>query len=241
MCQRHNSLHVTMHRSNDGLTLVITSSDGYCTVVCFEPGELGTPLPTDQLPPVILKQQKEKPHEELVTSVSPTTQQPSKSPQAATSAISEPKVNILKPRRIRPTIIASFSSPEDKLEKVEAKSPTSCVGAKAPSTSSSEEKRDGTSSPSSRINENASHREANNVTINGESSGKKPAPRRVNFVTLSTSTSSPPDHKQESLGACVTPETGQPCLTQDHDQGGSSCRSKQVECEEEPMEVHIIE
>ena len=236
------SLHVTVHRSNDGLTLVITSSDGYCTVVCFEPGELGTPLPTDQLPPVVLKQQKENHQQEMVTSVSPTTQQPSKSPQAATSAVSEPKVNILKPRRIRPTIIASFSSPEDKLEKVEAKSPTLCVGAKAPSTSSSEDKRDDMSSMSSRrINENASHKEANEVTINGESSEKKPAPRRVNFVTLSTSTSSPPEHKQESLGACVTPETGQPCLTQDHDQGGSSCRSKQVECEDEPMEVQIIE
>ena len=236
------SLHVTVHRSNDGLTLVITSSDGYCTVVCFEPGELGTPLPTDQLPPVVLKQQKENHQQEMVTSVSPTTQQPSKSPQAATSSVSEPKVNILKPRRIRPTIIASFSSPEDKLEKVEAKSPTLCVGAKAPSTSSSEDKRDDISSMSSRrINGNASHKEANEVTINGESSEKKPAPRRVNFVTLSTSTSSPPEHKQESLGACVTPETGQPCLTQDHDQGGSSCRSKQVECEDEPMEVQIIE
>ena len=231
-----------MHRSNDGLTLVITSSDGYCTVACFEPGELGTPLPTDQLPPVVLKQQKEKQQQELVTSVTPTAQQPSKSPQAATSAVSEPKVNTLKPRRIRPTIVASFSSPEDKLEKVEAKSPASCVGTKAPSTSGSEEKRDSISSPSSRrINGNASHKEANDVTINGESSGKKSAPRRVNFVTLSTSTSSPPDHKQESLGACVTPETGQPCLTQEQDQGGSSCKSKEVECEDEPMEVQIIE
>ena len=234
-----------MHRSNDGLTLVVTSSDGYCTLVCFEPGELGTPLSTDQLPPVVLKQQKENPckqQQELVTSVSPTSRQPSKSPQAATSAVSEPKVNILKPRRIRPTVIASFSSPEDKLEKMEAKSPTSCVEAKTTSTSSSEEKRAAISLPSScKINENASLKEASDVTINGESHGKTSAPRRVNFVTLSTFTSSPPKHKQESLGARVTPETGQPCLAQEHDQGGSSCKSKQVECDDEPMEVQIIE
>ena len=231
------SLHITTHRSNDGLTLVITSSDGYCTLVCFEPRELGTPLSTDQQPSVVLKQQQE-----LVTSVSPTSRQPSKSPQAATSTVSEPKVNILKPRRIRPTVIASFSSPEDKLEKMEAKSPTSCVGARTTSTSSLEEKRAAISSPSScKINENGSPKEASDVTINGESHGKTSAPRRVNFVTLSTFTSSPPKHKQESLGAHVTPETGQPCLTQEHDQGGSSCKSKQVECDDEPMEVQIIE
>lgn len=31
--------------SADGLTLTVASTDGYCTVVAFEPGALGTPLP----------------------------------------------------------------------------------------------------------------------------------------------------------------------------------------------------
>lgn len=33
-------------RSPDGQTLVISSQDGYCSIVAFEPGELGTPYHT---------------------------------------------------------------------------------------------------------------------------------------------------------------------------------------------------
>lgn len=32
-----------LHRSSDGQTLVISSQDGYCSIVAFSPGELGTP------------------------------------------------------------------------------------------------------------------------------------------------------------------------------------------------------
>lgn len=38
------------HRSDNGLTMVITSTDCYCTVVSFEAGELGTPLSAEKLP-----------------------------------------------------------------------------------------------------------------------------------------------------------------------------------------------
>lgn len=37
-------------RSEDGLVLVITSSDAYCSIVTFEPGELGVPMATEALP-----------------------------------------------------------------------------------------------------------------------------------------------------------------------------------------------
>jgi len=33
-----------LHRSQDGLLLTISSQDGYCTVLGFQEGELGTPL-----------------------------------------------------------------------------------------------------------------------------------------------------------------------------------------------------
>ena len=37
-------------RSEDGQILVVSSSDGYCTVVRFDSGELGVPLPNSELP-----------------------------------------------------------------------------------------------------------------------------------------------------------------------------------------------
>lgn len=43
-----------MYRSDNGLTLVITSSDCYCTIVSFDPNELGTPLLADKLPEAML-------------------------------------------------------------------------------------------------------------------------------------------------------------------------------------------
>lgn len=36
--------------TNDGLALVISSSDGYCSIVTFSPGEIGTPLSNEAIP-----------------------------------------------------------------------------------------------------------------------------------------------------------------------------------------------
>ena len=41
---------VGIYRSDDGLVLVVTSSDAYCSIVTFDPDELGTPLETENLP-----------------------------------------------------------------------------------------------------------------------------------------------------------------------------------------------
>lgn len=40
-------VHITpslLHRSRDGSFLAVSSTDGYCSFLCFSPGELGTPL-----------------------------------------------------------------------------------------------------------------------------------------------------------------------------------------------------
>ena len=37
-------------RTADGMSLALASQDGYCSVVAFEAGELGTPLLPDQQP-----------------------------------------------------------------------------------------------------------------------------------------------------------------------------------------------
>lgn len=39
-----------LHRSRDGSFLAVSSTDGYCSFLCFSPGELGTPL---KEPPVL--------------------------------------------------------------------------------------------------------------------------------------------------------------------------------------------
>ena len=226
-------LAISTHRSNDGQTLVITSSDGYCSLVYFELGELGTPLPQDQLPPVVSRQQENVQQDRPELVVKTTTHQPSEPPQAATNTVTEQKPNILKPRRIRPTTITSFSSPEAEKKKAgNSKSPIACVGTKTPPLPNWEETGNTRSSDGTRTSEHVT-----------ETPGKKlpgSTPRRVNFVTLSTfSSSPPPEHKQESLGESINPKTGQPCLNEQEQLQGKS--SSIAETGDEPMEVQIIE
>ena len=42
--------------SNDGLLLIVTSTDGYCSVIEFDEGELGTPLARSAYPSSLLVQ-----------------------------------------------------------------------------------------------------------------------------------------------------------------------------------------
>ena len=112
------------YRSDDGSTLVITSSDCYCTIVTFEPNELGAPLPSEKLPagitapntcllpsrpspsPNSAKQPESDPHTDKdlqsddVMIISP-------SPHSSGSA----DMSTSKPRRIRPTMVSTVTSP----------------------------------------------------------------------------------------------------------------------------------
>ena len=47
-------------RSPDGNTLILSSTDGYCSVVSFEPQELGIPMPADHISKFIAEHKEEK-------------------------------------------------------------------------------------------------------------------------------------------------------------------------------------
>lgn len=47
VCHTRADVHIMLsllHRSRDGSFLAVSSTDGYCSFLCFSPGELGTPL-----------------------------------------------------------------------------------------------------------------------------------------------------------------------------------------------------
>jgi len=72
-------------RSEDGQILVVSSSDGYCTVVRFDSGELGVPLPNSELP---VKARR------VISEVSPTI-----SPPTVHNVVSVPSNNQTTPHR----------------------------------------------------------------------------------------------------------------------------------------------
>ena len=49
-CNLKLLFHVWFPRTKDGRTLAVASTDGYCSFVTFEPGELGTPYVSQPLP-----------------------------------------------------------------------------------------------------------------------------------------------------------------------------------------------
>ena len=82
-------------RSSDGLVLAVTSSDGYCSLIGFESGELGEPLQQDKLPACIQQTSSSS------TCLSPTPEKTSSIAHKTQSDTSSP-VNVIIPRRIRP-------------------------------------------------------------------------------------------------------------------------------------------
>ena len=83
-------------RSSDGLVLAVSSSDGYCSLVGFEPGELGEPLQQDKLPTCMQH-----------TTTSSTS---SSDKDSLTQNNSSPSINVIVPRRIRPAPVQTPSS-----------------------------------------------------------------------------------------------------------------------------------
>ena len=170
---------VLLCRSNDGHILAVTSSDGYCSLVTFHPGELGSPLEQDKLPSVITQHQCKQPVEAAPGAKSPPpAQSGAKDRERAVS-----KDSAIKPRRIRPTTITSIGSPEEK------------QGSKSPSPSSSSTQKQLTSSQDAHVGSTASTTKSPCVeggipstkSPSAEVPQKKPSgPRRVNFVTLSS-------------------------------------------------------
>ena len=136
-----------MYRSNNGRMLFITSFDCYCSVITFSEGELGTPLPEDQLPPNLLPSQSEKKQadspkltpkkdvgkdglvEKKVSEVELKGTPPSK---VETVTTDQQQSSGKTPRRIRPIQLASFPSPGG--ENVKTPSSPTTVDTKVPPT-----------------------------------------------------------------------------------------------------------
>ena len=95
-------------RSNDGLMLLVTSSDCYCSIITFEPNELGTPLEASVMFPLMdVSNQSSKSNE--VKKGDHVVQQCDADLAKVTSP-SMPGEQVVspndKPRRIRPTMIS---------------------------------------------------------------------------------------------------------------------------------------
>lgn len=60
MGQLHYDSITELAWSKDGQYLAVSSRDCYCSIAAFQPGELGEPLPKEQLPPVMAKWTPEK-------------------------------------------------------------------------------------------------------------------------------------------------------------------------------------
>ena len=80
--------------------LAVSSSDGYCSLVGFEPGELGEPLKQDKLPTCM---------RHTTTTASSTTSSDIDK-DSLTQNNSSPSINIIVPRRIRPAPVQTPSS-----------------------------------------------------------------------------------------------------------------------------------
>ena len=82
-----------MYRSNDGLVLVVSSSDGYCSLIGFEPGELGQPLQQDKLPACMRHTSPSSSSSPLSSSPSPLT--PSSKTLLAQKESESPHTNVI--------------------------------------------------------------------------------------------------------------------------------------------------
>lgn len=233
-------------RSNDGQTLVISSSDCYCSILTFEPGELGTPLSPDKIPQILTNQHvclptptespEQKKHlnneqqppsvqapsvthngvpKDSVTDHDSNSEphkvlhSPSPRPTAEANNFSGVPSPENKPRRIRPTTIATFTSPKQSTNR-ESPSPTSSGDSVSQSTApvTDLQGQDKITVPSSSdalppVSHNNSSQDPRSESQNGtntSSSNEKPSsgskgPRRVNFVTLSSFSSSQSNSK----------------------------------------------
>lgn len=231
-------------RSSDGQFLVVSSSDGYCSILSFEPGELGVPLSPDKLPLPLTATQQASDTEMLQlaenTKTSPPAVVTQKEPFPSSA---EQKVNVVKPRRIRPTPIASHCSPDKQPDEVATAENGNCIGSSSLSSPPPVPGSSGLtlSAVSPNTSESNSTREIPSkeaTGMQGPSSSLSATPRRVNFVTLSSAPSltvktppTPSESDHHSLDAHplqTSPKTGQTYPRHGTEEGTQS---------EEPMDV----
>ncbi len=257
-------------RSSNAEFLVVTSSDGYCSILSFEPGELGVPLSSEKLP-ALLASTSEKSKSEVTISSENSPTPPPQSAAGPQKETSEQSVRLIKPRRIRPTTVASFCSPDKQKVEVVAADNKDNEGSRSsvlsspllpnsvdvlppslPSQSTTNSEPDpisATLAPSkdgAKMKQNSTGCESHNNQNPSSSSG---APRRVNFVTLSSVPSTlttpkalPPLSEVSSNSIQpqplqMSPKTGQtyPSHGREEDEGKKGSKT------EEPMEVPTIE
>ena len=85
--------------------LVVTSSDCYCSIICFEPNELGVPLESS----VTLLQESSPPSSEDMECSTDNQAKQSNNTPVATQVAAE-LISPSKQRRIRPTLISTIPS-----------------------------------------------------------------------------------------------------------------------------------
>ena len=95
-------------RSKDGQILVVTSTDGYCSLVAFDPDELGIPLSPSELPPAMRSHSDQ--HQSPSTTPVRANVEAEEIKKSSSIQQQPPVSSKSKPRRIRPTIISSFAS-----------------------------------------------------------------------------------------------------------------------------------
>lgn len=242
-------------RSDDGLILVITSSDAYCSIVTFEPGELGTPLAKDKLPSPMRRQdvdggertcevakaRKEGEAGKLGRKEdSPTVDKPKEKAAVAVKRDAKGK------RRIQATMLESFTSPEHSNTHPTSPLSENISPSPPPGGQRSTSRPESTSSFQDQITSpkdgssvlTTPPKNGSSVAVQPPPETKKPTeekkPRRVQLVTLSTL--SPKSCDSDSTSSHTHSSTMTPPPPAD-DISGSAGTGDKVE----PMEVQIIE
>lgn len=150
-------------RSNDGLMLIVTSSDCYCSIITFESCELGNPLETSVMFPTAKCEKASQP----VNSCS----------QAVPHSEPDPPAQVVSPtgkqRRIRPTMISAI---ETTMISPCSKDPSPDV--KDNSISKEASRNESTSISTEPV--------APPVTQQALGANKKTVTRRVNLITLAS-------------------------------------------------------
>ena len=274
-------LFLLASRSDDGLVLVLTSSDAYCSIVTFEPGELGVAVATEKLPASMKREDTAKVNgtgngatRRMVGSSDKkieegmTTARESPDERSGSAGDGEEKSNergivereevnrvadgggagagpresaaarVKKgKRRIRTTLVESFTSPE----KTPPHSPSLTPSRKTTSTTLTETETRTVCSPrdSADLSEDGSSfstvasdgTPSSTVTTKTPNSTREKKARRVQLVTLSTT---PPQSHDSGSTHSLSPTQAAVISC---DTGDVDCNSDKIE----PMEIQVIE
>ncbi len=167
-------------RSNDGLILLITSSDCYCTVITFDSNELGVPLASDKLPPNLSVHTECSKVTTSPSSVSGSeneteiSHKPSPSSETLPVCSADSAITTVKPRRIRPTLVSTTPTRSSEALPSSEYSTANSLSSSASST----DQPNSTENPSGKSKDDQGSSSTNK-------DGTK-VPRRVSFTTLTT-------------------------------------------------------